>query len=66
MSIDALSDRLQDFDNGVRLHVVLAICDFAESNPEFTLVDELKRVAERLRDTEVGHVSCIYTSFISS
>lgn len=50
--LNALSDRLQDFDNGVRLHVVLAICDFAESNPEFTLVDELKRVAERLRDTE--------------
>eukprot|EP00250_Pteridium_aquilinum_P011433 c20066_g1_i1 orf=108-4985(-) len=49
----ALSDRLQDFDNGVRLHVVRAICDLAQSNPELTLVDELKRVAERLRDTEV-------------
>ncbi|KAH7283493.1 hypothetical protein KP509_34G009800 [Ceratopteris richardii] len=51
--LSALSDRLQDFDSEVRLHVVIAICEFAHANPESMLVNELKRVALRLRDTEV-------------
>ncbi|KAI5067093.1 hypothetical protein GOP47_0017621 [Adiantum capillus-veneris] len=51
--LSALSDRLQDFETEVRLHAVLAICDVAQSNPQLTLVNEMKRVAERLRDKEV-------------
>ncbi|MCO5560048.1 hypothetical protein L7F22_013654 [Adiantum nelumboides] len=49
----AVSDRLQDFETEVRLHAVIAICDVAQYNPQLALVNEMKRVAERLRDTEV-------------
>lgn len=52
--ISALSERLQDYDNEVRTHVVKAICDFAQSNPDAVSVDIMKRVAERLRDKEIS------------
>lgn len=49
----ALSDRLQDYDNEVRKQVVIAICDFAKSQPDSIPMDIMKRVAERLRDTQI-------------
>ena len=51
---DALSEHIQDVDEGVRLQVVGAICAYATLNPQKIPIDILKRVSERLRDTEVG------------
>ena len=51
---DALSEHIQDVDERVRVQVVAAICGYAMSNPQQLPVNILKRVSERLRDTEVG------------
>ena len=53
---DALSEHIQDVDERVRMQVVAAICGYAMSNPQLLPVNILKRVSERLRDTEVGAI----------
>ena len=50
---DALSEHIQDVDERVRMQVVAAICGYAMLNPQLLPVNILKRVSERLRDTEV-------------
>lgn len=51
--LEALSDRLLDYDENVRKHVVAAICDLACHSVKVIPVDTVKTVAERLRDKSV-------------
>lgn len=48
--IDALCDRLLDYDENVRKQVVTVICDVASNSPNSVPVDAIKLVADRLRD----------------
>ncbi|XP_020598033.1 sister chromatid cohesion protein PDS5 homolog A [Phalaenopsis equestris] len=52
--IKALSDRLLDYDENVRKHVVAAICDLACHSVKVIPVDTVKTVAERLRDKSLS------------
>eukprot|EP00249_Psilotum_nudum_P024915 c29322_g1_i2 orf=363-5285(-) len=51
--LTALNDRLQDFRNEVRTHVVASICDLVKAHPKHIPMDIMRRVAERLRDKKV-------------
>ncbi|XP_010441422.1 PREDICTED: sister chromatid cohesion protein PDS5 homolog A isoform X6 [Camelina sativa] len=51
--ISALCDRLLDYDENIRKHVVAVICDVAVSALTSIPVDTLKLVAERLRDKAI-------------
>ncbi|GAB2242606.1 hypothetical protein Droror1_Dr00019381 [Drosera rotundifolia] len=46
----ALCDRILDYDENVRRHVVEVVCDVARSDLDSVPVDTAKLVAERLRD----------------
>ncbi|KAH0459071.1 hypothetical protein IEQ34_011885 [Dendrobium chrysotoxum] len=52
--IKALSDRLLDYDENVRKHVVAAICDLACHSVKVIPVETAKIVAERLRDKSLS------------
>lgn len=49
----ALSDRLMDYDENVRKHVVAAICDVACHSLKGFPTETVKLVADRLRDKSV-------------
>lgn len=57
----SLSDRLLDYDENVRKHVVAALCDVACSSLKFISIETLKLVADRLRDKTVLSLSLTHT-----
>ncbi|XP_020691826.1 sister chromatid cohesion protein PDS5 homolog A [Dendrobium catenatum] len=68
--IKALSDRLLDYDENVRKHVVAAICDLACHSVKVIPVETAKIVAERLRDKSlsvkwytVGRLADVYRCY---
>lgn len=52
--LSGLKGRLLDFDDKVRMHVVNAICDLANSNPKCVPSEAIMLVAERLRDKKLS------------
>ena len=61
----ALCDRLLDYDENVRQHVVAVVCDVACHALASVTVETVKLVAERLRDKSVhSHIPfldiCVY------
>lgn len=52
--LSGLKGRLLDFDDKVRIHVVNAICDLANSNLKCVPSEVIKLVAERLRDKKLS------------
>ncbi|XP_078165955.1 binding protein isoform X5 [Carex rostrata] len=52
--IQALCDRLLDFDDNVRKKVVAAICDVAHHKFEEIQAETIELVAKRLRDTSIS------------
>ncbi|KAG2611293.1 sister chromatid cohesion protein PDS5 homolog A-like isoform X2 [Panicum virgatum] len=55
--INALCDRLLDYEENVRKGVVAALCDVACHSPDAIPIDTIKVVAERVRDKSVA-VKC--------
>lgn len=51
--VDALQDRLLDFDDRVRVAVVKVIGDLAITDLKWIPTDLLRKVAERVRDKKV-------------
>lgn len=49
----ALGGRLLDFDDKVRMHAVLAVCDLAKSNLSCFPSELVLQSIERLRDKKV-------------
>jgi hypothetical protein len=62
---EALCDRLLDYEENVRKGVVAALCDVACHTPDAITTDNIKVVAERVRDKSVSFSLLISTSQFS-